>query len=54
MKTIITPVLSYISFTRKSGSCATVSADKFKRDVQTLIRNGYSSVSEYSVANRTP
>lgn len=45
MKTIFSPVLSYISFTRGSGSCATVSADKFKRDVQTLIGNGYSSAS---------
>ena len=45
MKTIFSPVLSYISFTRESGSCATVSADKFKSDVQTLIGNGYSSAS---------
>ena len=45
MKRIIYPILSYMSFSKDSGDGVTVSSDKFKRDLQTLIDNCYSSVS---------
>ena len=45
MKTTTATILSYVSFAHKSGSYATVSEDKFKKDIQTLIENGYSSIS---------
>lgn len=51
MKTIFSPVRSYISLTRESGAFAAVSANKFKRDVQTLIRNGCSSASLADLKN---
>lgn len=51
MKRIIHPILSYMSFSKDSGVGATVSADKFKRDIKILLDNGYSSVSLLDLNN---